>query len=238
MSEMLPPWAVEHAGPDRLPKEAFDIHEVFRRLRLVCASLPPGAQFALRDQGYSTPFEQLLAALISVRTRDETTLRVAPALFALARTPEQILGLSDDDLERVLAPATFAGAKARQIHAMAALLLERFGGEVPANAGQLRALPGVGPKVANLVLGAAFGAPPNSVAIHLHRVTNRWGYVRASTPGKTEEALRGLLPRAYWVEINERLVPFGKAICTGTRPRCSGCVLLTQCRQVGVREHR
>jgi endonuclease-3 len=96
----------------------------------------------------------------------------------------------------------------------------------------------VGPKIAALTLGVGFGQPAISVDIHVHRIANRWGYVETRTPERTQEALIGKLPRRYWIEINERLVPFGKWVCTGERPRCSTCPLLSQCRQVGVTAHR
>ncbi|MBI3946858.1 MAG: endonuclease III [Armatimonadetes bacterium] len=227
----------EHAGPDCLPKEPFDIHAVFRRLRRVCAALPKAALFELRDRGRRTPFEQLVAAVISVRTRDETTLPVAEALFARARTPEEVLNLSPEELERLLAPAAFSEAKARQIRAASALILERWNGALPADADALRSLPGVGPKVAGLVLALGFGVPAIAVDVHVHRITNRWGYVSTRTPEQTRAELYERLPRAYWVEINERLVPFGKFVCTGRRPKCSTCALLSQCRQVGVTDH-
>ena len=228
---------MERAGPECLPKEPFDIDEVFRRLRLVCRDLPKAAMFELRDRGYASPFELLVAAVISTRTRDETTVRVAAALFAQARTPQEVLDLPETALREALASATFADAKARSIPALSAILVERYGGQVPADAAELREFPGVGPKVANLVSGVAFGKPAIAVDIHVHRVANRWGYVCAPTPEKTEQQLREALPERYWVEINERLVPFGKFVCTGPRPKCSNCLLLAQCRQVGVTTH-
>lgn len=238
MDEPLPPWAVERAGPDCLPKQAFDIDELFRRLRVHCARLPRAALFELRDRGYARPFELLVAAVISVRTRDEVTIRVAPALLDRARTPEEMLAIPEEELATLLSPATFAETKARHIRQISALLLERHGGCVPSDARALRALPGVGPKVANIVLATAFHQPAIAVDIHVHRITRRWGYTDAPTPEKTEEQLRAKLPREYWVEINERLVPFGKFVCTGQRPRCNDCPLLTLCRQVGVTDHR
>ena len=102
----------------------------------------------------------------------------------------------------------------------------------------LTALRGVGPKIAALTLGVGFGRPAISVDIHVHRIANRWGYVAARTPERTMQALGAVLPERYWIEINERLVPFGKFVCTGERPRCGACLLLRQCRQVGVASPR
>ena len=113
-----------------------------------------------------------------------------------------------------------------------------FGGELPASAEVLTSFKGVGPKCANLALGVAVGEASIAVDIHVHRVTNRWGYVATSTPERTMGALEERLPRRYWVEINRLLVPFGKHVCTGVRPKCSTCPVLEYCRQVGVERHR
>lgn len=238
MQEPLPAWAVTRAGPDCLPKEPFDIAEVFRRLRRECAGLPPAALFALRDASFHSPFALLVAALLSARTRDETLLRVVPPLLARAPTPRALLDLPEEALNQLLAPVTFAEAKARYLRQLCTVLLQQYGGRVPDDPAALRALPGVGPKTANLVLGVAFGRPAIAVDVHVHRVTHRWGYTNAATPEQTEQQLREKLPEEYWVEINERLVPFGKFVCTGQRPHCSRCPLLTLCRQVGVGAHR
>ena len=219
-------------------KEPFDIDEAFRRLRRAVADLPKAAMFALRDRGYDSPFEQLVGSLISARTRDETTVAVCERLFAVARTPQRMAALREADLVRLLAGATFAEPKARDILALSRRIVAEHGGEVPDTPDRLMAFRGVGPKVAALTLAVGFGIPAVAVDVHVHRITNRWGYVAAPTPERTMVALMEVLPRPYWVEINERLVPFGKWICTGERPRCSTCLLLSMCRQVGVTTHR
>jgi endonuclease-3 len=219
-------------------KQPFEIDEVFRRLRQAVANLPKAAMFDLRDQGYASPFEQLVGALISARTRDETTTRVCLRLFEAARTPEQILAISDAELTRRLAGSAFAEVKARDIREIARRIVEEWGGVVPDSLEALTSLRGVGPKIAALTLAVGFGRPAIAVDIHVHRIVNRWGYVSAPTPEKTMLALANVLPERYWIEINERLVPFGKFICTGTRPKCSACPLLSICRQVGVTGHR
>jgi len=217
-------------------KDPFDIDLVFRLLRQAVAGLPKAAMFELRDRGHASPFEQLVAALVSVRTRDETTIPVCLRLFALARTPEAMAALPEATIAAALHGATFPEPKARDIRVLAERILAA--GAVPDSMEGLTALRGVGPKIAALTLGIGFGIPAIAVDIHVHRVTNRWGYVAAATPERTMRALEAILPRQYWIEINERLVPFGKHICTGERPRCSTCLLLRQCRQVGVTTHR
>jgi len=215
-------------------REPIDIHEVFRRLRAACVHLPKAAMFQLRDEGYHTPYEQLVASLISARTLDETTVPVCHRLFARARTPAAMTMLDEAELVVLLRGATFPKPKERDILALSHIILERHGGQVPDTLEGLIAFRGVGPKVAALTLAVGFNTPAICVDIHVHRVTNRWGYVAESTPERTMAALASKLPQQYWIEINERLVPFGKHVCTGPRPRCPACPLLSMCRQVGV----
>ncbi|MBL6080185.1 endonuclease III [Belnapia sp. T18] len=217
---------------DAPAKDPFDIDLVFRLLRESVARLPKAAMFELRDRGFGSPFEQLVAALISARTRDEVSLPVSERLFAVARTPETMAGLDEARLIGLLHGATFPEPKARDILALSRQIAAA--GAVPDTLEGLMALRGVGPKIAALTLGVGFGRPAISVDIHVHRIVNRWGYVAATTPERTMQALVAVLPERYWIEINERLVPFGKAICTGERPRCGGCLLIQQCRQVGI----
>jgi endonuclease-3 len=219
-------------------KEPFDIDEAFCRLRRAVADLPKAAMFDLRDQGYNSPFEQLVGALISARTRDETTVKVCLRLFEVARTPQQIGALSAPELTRLLAGSSFPEVKARDIRELSRRIIEQWGGVVPESLEALTSLRGVGPKIAALTLAVGFNRPAIAVDIHVHRIVNRWGYVSAPTPEKTMLALAKVLPQRYWIEINERLVPFGKFLCTGVRPRCSTCLLLPMCRQVGVSDHR
>jgi endonuclease-3 len=165
-------------------------------------------------------------------------LVIARRLFAVARTPAQVAALGVAEIDRLIGESTFHRPKAATIHAIAKRAVEEFGGELPCDEGVLLSFRGVGPKCTNLVLGIACGRPAIGVDVHVHRVTNRWGYVQAPTPEKTMAALREVLPRRWWVEINALLVPFGKHVCTGIRPKCSTCPLLDMCRQVGVTSHR
>lgn len=231
----MPPAAPAAASA---PKEPFDFDEAFRRLRAAVAGVPKAAMFELRDRGYGSLFEQLVASLISARTRDETTIPVCLRLFAVARTAAEMAALDEPRLVRLLHGATFPEPKARDILALSRQIAGELGGVVPETPEGLMAFRGVGPKIAALALGVALGQPHIAVDIHVHRVTNRWGILATSTPERTQAALAALLPEQYRVEINERLVPFGKHVCTGERPRCSQCPLLSMCRQVGVTTHR
>ena len=216
----------------------FDIDLAMKRIRRAVKAFPQAALFALRDQGHGTVFEQLVACVISVRTRDEVTLPTALRLFSRARTARELAGLDPAETDRLLREATFHRAKARTLQLLARRVSERYGDQPPGDRAELQSLPGIGPKCANLVLGVACGRQAIAVDVHVHRVTNRWGYVHAATPEKTAQALESLLPERYWTELNERLVPFGKNVCTGSRPRCSRCPVADMCRRVGVRAWR
>lgn len=219
-------------------KEPFNIDEVFRRLREATAYLPKAAMFELRDRGYSSPFEQLVASLISARTLDETTIPVSLRLFEVARTPEALASLDEGTLVKLLHGATFPEPKARDLKRLAQQIITEHGGRVPDTIEGLTAFRGVGPKIAALTLAVGSNQPFIAVDVHVHRVTNRWGYIHTSTPEASMKVLATKLPKQYWIEINERLVPFGKFVCTGTRPKCSSCILLSMCQQVGVTNPR
>ncbi|MDI3341526.1 MAG: endonuclease III [Sphaerobacter sp.] len=219
-------------------KEAFDIDLALARVREAVRDYPPAAMFALADEGHRSLFEQVVGCILSIRTYDEVTLPTARRLFAAAPTPDAMAALPVEDLQALIAPVSFAEPKARQIQAIAAATVERYGGTLPCDRDVLLAFTGVGPKCAHLALAIACGQPWVSVDVHVHRVTNRWGYVRTRTPEQTTAALEAQLPRRYWIEINRLLVPFGKHICTTRRPRCSTCPVLSMCQQVGVTDHR
>ena len=221
-----------------MEKKPFDIGLAVRRIRKAVKPWPKAALFELAENGFTTTFEQLVACIISIRTYDEVTLPVSRRLFERARTPAEISQLTYEELDALISPSTFHERKASQILAIARSVLEDYGGDIPCDPEILMSFSGVGPKCAHLVLGIACGEPFISVDVHVHRVTNRWGYVKASTPEKTMGALGEKLPRRYWIEINRLLVPFGKHICTGNLPHCSTCPVLDMCQQVGVKAHR
>ncbi len=218
--------------------EPFDIDEVFRRLRAQLADMPKAAMFDLRDRGYSSPFEQLVSSLISARTRDETTMVVSLRLFEVARTPEAIAALDEATLTRLLHGASFPEPKARDIRELSRRIVADHGGVVPDTMAGLTAFRGVGPKIAALTLAVGFGQAAIAVDIHVHRIVNRWGYVATRTPEQTMAALAAKLPERYWIEINERCVPFGKFVCLGVGPKCSTCPVRSMCARVGVTSSR
>lgn len=225
----------EVLAPEKRP---FDIDQAILRIREAVRPFPKAALFELAEEGFRSPFEQLIACIISIRTFDEVTLPTARQLFALARTPLEVSRATIADIDERIRACTFHEAKARQIHEIARRVVEEHGGVLPCVPAVLLSFHGVGPKCANLVLGIACDRPSIAVDIHVHRVTNRWGYVDTPTPEKTMAVLAEILPRSYWIEINRQLVPFGKHICTGRLPRCSTCPVLDMCRQVGVGTRR
>jgi endonuclease-3 len=221
-----------------MSKRPFDIDRVMERIGEAVRPFPKAAMFELADEGFGSPFELLVACMISIRTLDETTLVCARRLFALARTPEAVSRLSAERIDREIGLSTFHEPKARQIREIARRIVADHGGELPCKDAVLLSFPGVGPKCANLVLGIGCRQARIGVDVHVDRVTNRWGYVQEKTPEKTMVALEAKLPKKYWVEINRLLVPFGKHVCTAKLPKCSSCPVLDMCRQVGVTAHR
>jgi endonuclease-3 len=221
-----------------MDKQPFDIDRAMERIRDAVQLYPKAAMFELRDDGFGSPFEQLIACMLSVRTRDEVSLVAARRLFAVSRTPETVAAMTPAAIDALIPDVTFHDRKAEQIRDIAIRVRDEFAGDLPCDPDVMQSFAGIGPKCANLALGIACDQQRISVDIHVHRVTNRWGYVRTKTPEQTMLALEKILPEAYWVEINERLVPFGKHICTGVRPKCSTCPVLEMCQQVGVTSHR
>lgn len=219
---------------DQENKKPFNIDRALQLVREAAQPYPPAAMFALYDEGYTSPFEQLIACIISIRTRDETMIVTARSLFAKARTAQEMSHLSPAQIDDLISASSFHENKAQQIHDIAHQVIEEYDGALPCDEELLLSFHGVGPKCANLVLGIACEQKFIGVDVHVHRVTNRWGYVSTQRPQQTMAALMEKLPRKYWVEINRLLVPFGKHICTGSRPRCSSCPVLEMCAQVDV----
>jgi endonuclease-3 len=179
-----------------------------------------------------TPFQVLAGCLVSQRVRDEQTIRICADLFAVAPTPEALLRLSEARLQRILRPAGFWRQKAKQLRGIAHAVAEQGG--VPHTREGLVALPGIGPKCANIVLASAFGAPVIAIDTHVHRISNRMGWVRTSTPEKTEGALTPLVPVRWRRRVNALLVAHGQVICRPRSPRCDVCPVAAQCARRGV----
>lgn len=184
------------------------------------------------------PFRILIATMLSLRTQDTATAVASKKLFALAATPRAMLKLTPRQIEQAIYPVGFYRIKARNILQICRVLIEQHQGRVPNDLGALVALPGVGRKTANLVITQGYGKPGICVDTHVHRITNRWDYVKTKTPEQTEMALREKLPRAYWIEINDELVALGQNVCHPTSPKCSLCPVRAYCDRVGVMRSR
>ncbi|MBI2197916.1 MAG: endonuclease III [Candidatus Rokubacteria bacterium] len=210
---------------------------ILRRLRKEAPRWRPTALTEVADRRRD-PFRVLIACLLSLRTKDETTGPAAERLFALADTPAVMLRLPAPAIERAIFPVGFYRTKARVILGVCRDLLEHFGSRVPDTIDELLTLKGVGRKTANLVVTVGFGKPGICVDIHVHRISNRLGYVRTRTPEKTEVALRACLPRRYWIGYNDLLVSFGQNVCAPVSPKCSICPVRGLCPRVGVTRSR
>lgn len=184
------------------------------------------------------PFLILVSTVLSLRTKDKVTMEASERLFKLARTPKALRGLAVRTIEKAIYPVCFYRVKARSLKQIAADLIERFDSRVPNTIDELLTLKGVGRKTANLVVTLGFQKPGICVDIHVHRISNRWGYVRTETPEETETALRRKLPKKYWIIYNDLLVPYGQNLCTPVSPWCSRCRLASYCDRRGVAKSR
>jgi endonuclease-3 len=184
------------------------------------------------------PFRTLISCILSLRTKDATTAAASRRLFDRARTPQAMVRIPPRELERIIFPVGFYRTKAKVIRGICADLIAKFGGRVPDEIDALLTLKGVGRKTANLVVTEAFRKPGICVDTHVHRISNRWGLVKTTTPEKTETALRKVLPRRYWIEYNSLLVAFGQTICHPTSPWCSRCPIERACPRIGVKRSR
>ncbi len=184
------------------------------------------------------PFKILIACVLSLRTKDQTTTEASRRLFTLAAHPASMVKVPLRRIERAIYPVGFYRTKAKQIREICRRLLSQFGGRVPDSIEALLTLPGVGRKTANLVVTVGYNKPGICVDTHVHRISNRWGYVRTKTPEHTEEALRRKLPLRYWITFNDLLVPFGQNLCQPVSPFCSRCMIRKYCDRVGVLRSR
>ncbi len=184
------------------------------------------------------PFRLLVACVISLRTKDEVTAQASAKLFAVASTPETLARLPQSRIAKLIFPAGFYNTKAKQIREISRRIARSPGARVPADREALLALPGVGRKTANLVLGLGFGIPAICVDTHVHRISNRLGLVRTKSPEETEHALERVLPQRLWIDINDLLVTFGQNVCQPVSPWCSRCPLAARCPRVGVTRSR
>jgi len=188
----------------------------------------------LMAETYQSPFRVLISCILSLRTQDATTAKASHRLFALADSPETMLKLTAKKIEKLIYPVGFYRTKARNILEICQTLIDRYAGQVPDSIDELLKFRGVGRKTANLVVTLGYRKAGICVDTHVHRISNRWGYVRTATPEKTEFALRVKLPKKYWIEFNDLLVSFGQHLCRPISPVCSQCPIAKYCSRVGV----
>ncbi len=213
-----------------------DIDDVMEILAEEVKSLKEPAVTAVARR--RDPYRVLISCIISLRTKDEVTGEASKRLYALADNPADMLGLDEGVIAEAIYPAGFYRNKARTILDVSRTIVECYGSRVPDDLDELLKLKGVGRKTANLVITLGFNKPGICVDTHVHRITNRWGYVQTGTPDETEFALREKLPKRYWIELNDRLVTYGQNICKPLSPHCSRCRLYAFCGRVGVERSR
>ncbi len=184
------------------------------------------------------PFHILISTMISLRTKDSVTIEASRRLFKKADTPEKISELSEKTIEKLIYPAGFYKTKAKNLKKTAEILMLKHNSKVPKNMEELLKLPGVGRKTANLVRNLGYNLNGICVDTHVHRISNRTGWVSTSNPEETEYALMDILPEKYWISINELLVMFGQVLCKPISPFCSKCPIIEHCRRVRVNKSR
>ncbi len=214
-----------------------DIDLFINRLSAVHAQWQAPVVTLIATRG-ATPFEILVSTILSLRTKDEVTAAAAARLFAEARTPAGMMRLGEIGISKLIYPVGFYITKARRLVQISRVLLEEYGGRVPEDLDLLLGLPGVGRKTANLVLVEGFRKAAICVDTHVHRISNRIGYVETRTPEQTEMALRKILPVQYWSRYNVLLVAFGQVICRPLSPFCSSCPVADLCPRIGVGRSR
>ena len=213
------------------------IDEVIRRLQEEYKKWKPPVVTELARKK-KDPFQVLISCILSLRTKDEVTKEASKRLFEKASTPEEMLGLSEKEIAQLIYPVGFYNTKAKTIKEISQTLMEKYGGKVPDEIDELLKLKGVGRKTANLVVVEGYGKPGICVDTHVHRISNRLGWVKTKTPEETEKKLREILPQDYWMDINRLFVAFGKRICKPTSPICSKCPIKDLCPKEGVSRHR
>lgn len=198
-------------------------------------SLPSISEIALL---YPNPYCILISTLISLRTKDEVTLAAAKRLIALASSPFEMLKLNPEQIEKAIYPSLYYHRKSANILALSQILAKEYGGAVPADQKKLLSLPGVGIKTANLTLNLAFGIDAICVDCHVHQIANRMGWIKTKTPEESVPALEKVLPRRFWIPLNELLVVYGQVVCTPLSPFCSKCPEKNHCPKIGVERMR
>ncbi|KKP29807.1 MAG: DNA-(Apurinic or apyrimidinic site) lyase [candidate division TM6 bacterium GW2011_GWF2_30_66] len=214
------------------------IDDIIQKLiESTCDMIEPASISIVKKYGQE-PFLVLVSCILSLRTKDTVSLPASIRLFSVAKTPEEILGLSLEKIEKIIYPTGFYRKKAKNLHEISKILINKYSGLVQNNEQDLLELPGVGRKTANLVLSVGFGVPAICVDTHVHRISNRLGLVKTKNPDETEIALKKILPQKYWLEYNNLLVKWGQNICVPISPHCSKCAISHLCSKISVKKSR
>lgn len=233
----MPAKSLLQISESQKPVTNVNIAQVVAILKTAMKDLPDPS-VTLVGKRWKSPFLVLISCILSLRTRDETTLPASERLFKLADTPQGLLKLSLKQIEKAIYPVGFYHTKAKVLHGISRDVVEKFGGRVPDEIDELLTMKGVGRKTANLVLIEGFGKPGICVDTHVHRISNRFGYIKTKTPEETEWVLRKKLPPEFWIEYNALLVTWGQNICKPISPLCSNCPVRQFCARVGVKLSR
>ena len=214
----------------------FNIVEGLKKLKKAVRKFPTPSVTVIAKK--NDPFAVLVSCIISLRTRDEVTELASARLFTLAKLPAELLELSNAKIEKAIYPAAFYRNKTKSLKELCQVLVKEYSGKVPNKLEELLKLKGVGRKTANLTLILGHNKPGICVDIHVHRISNRWGYVKTKSPDETEMVLRAILPKRFWKGYNDLLVSFGQNLCKPVSPFCGSCPLEDQCPKIGVNRFR
>jgi endonuclease-3 len=215
----------------------FPFHEMMKTLQtLFLDDVPVVTRISQKEK--SDPYLVLIGTLLSLRTKDEMTEKAMEKLTQKAKTPQELLKIPEDELQKLIYPVGFYRIKSRTLRDVSGIIIDKYGGQVPDTIDELLTIKGVGRKTANLVITEGFGKPGICVDTHVHRISNRLGIVSTKNPLGTEESLRKVLPGQYWIIYNTLLVTFGKRICKPISPLCNTCLLSRICKKAGVGKHR
>lgn len=216
---------------------SFPFHRMIETLQTLFSNdVPAITKISQKEQG--DPYLVLIGTLLSLRTKDEMTEKAMQKLTKSAKTPQELLKIPEEELQRLIYPVGFYRTKSRTLRDVSRIIIDKYGSQVPDSIDELLTIKGIGRKTANLVITEGFGKPGICVDTHVHRISNRLGIVSTKNPHETEASLRKVLPRQYWIIYNTLLVTFGKRVCKPISPLCSTCELSRICKKAGVGNHR
>ena len=208
------------------------MEDIGKVVKLLQEAKQPQSDFVKLMDSFKDPYLVLIACILSLRTNDRTTYPATLRMLKLAKTPQEMMGVKEEELAKAIYPVGFYKNKAGQIIELSKKIVEEYGGKVPDSIDELCKFRGVGRKTANLVMTLGFGVPAICVDVHVHRIFNRLGYVKTKTPEETEFVLREKLPVQYWIPINTLLVTHGQNVCKPIKPQCENCPIFDYCEKL------